>query len=114
MEKLLLLSFIVCSVSFTITVTSIFKFLREYVSTLHSKLEELIHCPYCLGHYITIILLFIVDYSYDFCDWQAMNFILTIFCIMGITSMMHYIVLRTYEPIAKQIAIRKIEKLKSK
>ncbi len=111
MEKIIILSFIVLSISFTITVTSIFKWLRELISSIHPKLEELIHCPYCLSHYITILLLIICNYRYLFTKYIVVNYILTTFCIVGIVSVLHYIVLRAYEPIAKQMMQRHIDKM---
>lgn len=112
MEAILLLSLIVASISFTITVTSIFEWFRELLSLIHPKVEQLIHCPYCLGHYITIFIVLFTDKYVIFTGNYIYDVILTIFCVMGTVAVLHYIILRAYEPIAKIHAMREIEKKK--
>lgn len=114
MEKLLFhvlllvgIAFASAAISFTITTTSIFKWLRELVSPVHHKFEELIHCPWCLSHYITLFWMLIYLRHLSF-----MLFILTWFAIQGIIGLLHYVYLRTYEPVAKAMAQRLIEKLR--
>lgn len=107
---LLVLAFITASVSFTIAVTSIFNFLRVAVSKLHPKLDELIHCPYCLGHYIAIGLLLITGCGLNITGWLLIDFALTVFAIMGMTACLHYVILRAYEPVQKAEMMRAKER----
>jgi len=99
------------SISFTITSTSIFLWLRELIAPVHHKLEELIHCPWCLSHYITLGLLFVFDTNITFTFYNVCYFILQWFAIQGIIGLLHYVYLRAYEPVAKAMMRRELEKL---
>lgn len=114
MAIIFFIALVVASVSFTITVTSVFKWLRELVSSIHPKLEELIHCPYCLSHYIAALLIWLTDFIYPLTNSLLLNFLLTLFSVVGIVAILHYVMLRTYEPIAKITAYRELEKAKRK
>src|SRR5690606_8219476 len=88
MAIIFFMSLVVASVSFTITVTSIFKWLRELVSSIHPKLEELIHCPYCLSHYIAAFVIWFTDFYYPLTNSLLVNFLLTLFAIVAIASIL--------------------------
>ena len=55
---IILVALCAASISYTISYTSIFLGFREWISKFHYKLEELIHCPYCLCHYIILTIMF--------------------------------------------------------
>jgi hypothetical protein len=101
------------AISFTITTTSMFKWLRELVSPIHHKLEELIHCPWCLGHYILLGILIIFLHKTLFLDINIwLHLIINWFAALALMGICHYILLRAYEPVAKAMVYREIEKLK--
>ena len=116
MEIILILALASGGTAFTITTTSMFEWLRELVSKLGPKFEELIHCPWCLGHYITLILMFSTLSAIprisgiDF----IVVFILLWFTTVALSGFVHYVLLRAYEPVGKAMARRVIEKLKKK
>lgn len=117
MENLILLTVaaLVCAaISFTITVTSIFQWLRERLGSYHEKLDQLLHCPWCLGHYV--IAVFLLTSNLDLIpvsnQW-IYNFLFTLFYMVCIGGLVHYVLLRAYEPVAKVAAIRKLEKMKA-
>ena len=119
MENLLIIALCVAAISFTISTTSMFKWLRELVSPIHYKIEELIHCPYCLSHWITFIILLIVP-NHILKIWESQgiivnifNYLFTSFSVIGIVGMIHYILLRSYEPVAKAMMYRHKEKVQS-
>lgn len=116
MIQILILAFCVASISFTVTVTSIFKFLRDWVSKIHYKFEELIHCPWCFSHYVALLILFLCNKEVYIIVSSStiINFIVTWFAIIGISGLCHYILLRAYDPIAKTMAQRQIDKLRKK
>lgn len=107
-EQVFYLSFVVTSISFAVTVTSIFKPLREWLSKLHPKVEELIHCPFCFGFWVTVVVVGYVEYR----SMDLLPMILEVFAVLGVTAVLHYPVLRAYEPIHKMLMQRQIEKLK--
>jgi hypothetical protein len=104
------------SISFTITTTSIFKGLREFVSKFHHKLEELIHCPWCLNHYVVALYILLSGRPFHlvrFFGNEIMDFALSLFTVVGLSGLLHYVLLRAYEPVAKAAAHRELEKIKS-
>lgn len=52
MVTLLLLSLAIASMSMTIAVSDGMLWFRDLVSRCGRWLEELIHCPYCVSHYL--------------------------------------------------------------
>lgn len=112
---MLMISLASAAISFTITTTSIFKWLRELISPIHHKFEELIHCPWCLSHYITLTSLFFLFYDTVCFDINLLvHFILNFFFIQGVIGLIHYVLLRAYEPVAKAMVSRELKKLKQK
>lgn len=108
MEALIVLALLVASVSFTISITSIFSWLREGVSSVHPKLEELIHCPYCLGHYIAFIALLFTDLDKipHLTGNVILDFMIAWFCIMTPVALFHHVMLRAYKPVAETMSYR--------
>lgn len=104
------------AITFTISVTSIFKWLRELLSKIHSKIDELIHCPFCLSFWITLILCFFLkrENIFQVTKIFIIDYLVFIFAVMGVSGIFHYILLRAYEPVAKSMMYRKLEKLKAK
>lgn len=112
MEKFILIMLVTTGVSFTFCVTSIFNPVREFLAKIHPKVEELVFCPYCMSHYIAASLLLVCNYSYDFTNILILDFLFTVFAITCITAILHYPMLRTYEPVAKVMLSRKLLKNK--
>ena len=113
-EIFFILSLVISGVSFTVTVTSIFKPVREIVSKIHHKIEELIHCPWCFSHWLTFILLLIIGEWIEITGKSVLDFLLTSFGMITISGVIHYVLLRAYEPVAKMMVERQIEKMKAK
>ena len=103
-------------ISYTITRTSIFKWLREIVETWHPKLEELIHCPYCFAHYVVLTIMFTTkDISSKLIHingFVVYDFLFTWFCIVCLVCLIHYIMLLAYKPVAESETFRRIRKNK--
>lgn len=115
MEKIVILGFSISSITFAISVTSIFLWLRELISKLHPKLEELIHCPFCLSFWLTNLFLILnSDIVYRIGKNIVYNWIVTVFFIMALSGVIHYVLLRTYKPIGEYMAQRILKKLKAK
>lgn len=115
MKLFLLLSFACAAISFTISVTSIFEWIREKVSLIHPKLDQLIHCPWCLNHYVTLT--FLLFTWKHFCLNVGnifLSFIIIWFAIVCLGGLIHHVLLRAYEPVAKAGTQRMIDKLKNK
>ena len=106
------------SISYTISYTSIFLGFREWISKFHHKLEELIHCPYCLCHYVILTIMFttndISSKLVPIANNIVYNFLFTWFCIVCVTSLLHCVMLIAYRPVMKYMTDRKIAKIKQR
>lgn len=118
MEYILLVALCAACISYTICCTSIFKPMRELISKIHPKLEELIHCPYCFSHYVILTIMLTTEnigrHLVVVSNYLIYDFIFTWFCIVCITSLLHYVMLRTYKPVIDYMVNRELEKLQKK
>ena len=111
-EYILTVALCAASISYTICYTSIFVWLREWLSKYHHKLEELIHCPYCFCHYVILTIMLTTDgVLVPISQSTLYNFLFTWFCIVCVTSLLHCIMLIAYEPVIKFMTDRRLEKL---
>lgn len=89
------------------------------LSPIHKKVEELLHCPWCLGHWIVFIIMLcsvklpLVEIAEEY--W--FNWLFTAFAIITPMGLIHYVLLRAYKPIHKMLferALGNLKKLKDK
>ena len=115
---IILVALFAASISYTISYTSIFLGFREWISKFHHKLEELIHCPYCLCHYIILTIMFttndISSKLVPIANNIVYNFLFTWFCIVCVTSLLHCVMLIAYRPVMKYMTDRKIAKIQQR
>ena len=115
---IILVALCAASISYTISYTSIFLGFREWISKFHHKLEELIHCPYCLCHYVILTIMFttndISSKLVPITNNIIYNFLFTWFCIVCVTSLLHCVMLIAYRPIMKYMTDRKIAKIQQR
>lgn len=115
---IILVALCAASISYTISYTSIFLGFREWISKFHHKLEELIHCPYCLCHYIILTIMFttndISSKLVPIANNIVYDFLFTWFCIVCVTSLLHCVMLIAYRPIMQYMTDRKIAKIKQR
>ena len=120
MITLIIYSFIVGSVAFTISTTGIFEGFREHVSMISSKLGEMFRCPWCIGHWITFFFLGITGYSYEFIPFRdsyvltGINFMMTAFAIPGMSAPTFFILLRAFKPVTEREMDRQMKLAKQK
>lgn len=118
LEYILLVALCAACISYTICWTAIFKWLRELLSNVHPKLEELIHCPYCFSHYVVLTIMLttenISQYLVPITSYTVYNFLFTWFAIVCIVSLLHFVMLRTYKPVMDYMADRYLMKEQEK
>jgi hypothetical protein len=115
MIAIIISAFVVSCISFTITWTSIFRPIREKIGSWHPKLDELMHCPWCFSHYVAFIMVYTSELEVPIVsDIAFYQFMFTSFAIIGISGVIHYILLRAYEPVAKASVMRQLEKVNKK
>lgn len=113
--NLIILGLVIGAVTFTTSTTSIMLWLREFLSKIHHKVEELVHCPWCSGFWLSLLLVSFTNlelptmFKLDF-----LNILANAFASLAIGGLIHFVLLRAYEPVSKYMAIRQLEKLKSK
>lgn len=76
MERIIYLSFITASISFTVTETKLFKSLWEWVKGRNALLGELITCGYCFGHWVAFVLVAVYRPRL-FVSWWLLDYFLT-------------------------------------
>lgn len=99
------------SISYTISVTSIFEWLRNLITNhIGGKIEKLIHCPYCIGHYVVLVIMFTTEYVENYLipitNILVYDFLFTWFCIVCVLSLLHYFMNLAYKPIAENEGLR--------
>lgn len=114
-EYMMFVALCAASISYTICCSGIFMPLREYVSKWHPKIEELIHCPYCLCHYVIFTIMVttrnIKGLLIQVTGILLYDFLFTLFAIVCMTSLMHCIMLIAYKPVMRYMADRKIAQM---
>lgn len=85
MERILLLSAVSASISFTVTETKLFKPFREWVKARNNFLGELVRCGYCLGHWVAFIVVIIFKPRL-FESWWLLDYVLTAFVIAWLSA----------------------------
>lgn len=88
--------------SYIIACSAIMKPLRNQISKLGKMWEKFIHCPFCIGCWLAAIPIGIYAVK-----WWAV--IIMFFGTISIMALLHFIMLRAYEPIAKLATLRKIQ-----
>lgn len=120
LSLIIIASSVVGGISFTITMSSVFLGFREWISPKSKFIEKLIHCPWCLAHWICgVMLLGSTDLVVEVSTLQGLfgtgfNFIYTLFAIIGFSGIFHYVLLRAFDPAKKAEKLREIEKKKAK
>ena len=119
LEYILLVALCSASISYTISCAGIFEGLRRVVTKWGTWFEDLIHCPYCLGHYVSLAIVLITFFDgsnlISIVDWTVFDLLFTWFACVCLMSLFHFVMIRAYKPIAESETIRKIkEKLNSK
>lgn len=105
-------AFCVAAITFTVAMTSIFKPFRERLSSIHEKIEELVHCPWCLSHWVAMILLLTSDIDLIIVSHHYVyNLLFTWFAVIGVVGVFHYVLLRAYAPALDAAVDRNMEQM---
>lgn len=118
MKEFLLLSLACAAVSYTIATTGIFLWLRNLFSPSSdwvtvSIIGTLLRCPWCLNHYVCVLGIIVSspDGGVQPWDWWLVHW----FALVGSGGLIHYVLLRAYEPVARASGLQSlIEQQKKK
>lgn len=113
LASLLILASITASVSFTVCVTSVFKWLRTLGTWIHPKLGGFLHCPFCFGTWVTFGVVFLtygkMTVTIVF-SIPVLNFFLNSFAVTGLMAVIHSVILTAYKSVAIANALAKSSK----
>jgi hypothetical protein len=84
-EKVIYLSFITASISFTLSERKIFLHFRDWIKKRNSFLGELFCCGYCLGHWVAFSLVAIYRPRF-FDSWWLLDYFLTALVIAWLSA----------------------------
>lgn len=86
-EQILWLSLATTAISLTITRARIFKEIRESIDSRSEWLGDLIHCPYCTSHWVSLG--FCLGYQPRLVesDWLAVDVIVSGFVIVALSAL---------------------------
>jgi len=83
MNKILLLSLVTASISFTVTEMRLFRPAREFIRKRSVFLSELTNCGYCFGHWVAFALTAVYRPRL-FLAWPPLDYFLTALIIAWI------------------------------
>lgn len=111
---ILIISLISASISYTVCCAGIFEGLRRVVTKWGHWFEDLIHCPYCFGHYVTLAILGLTYCRHAWIFTQItgtpiLDFFLIWFACMCVVSLLHFVMVRAYKPVAESETLRKMK-----
>lgn len=85
MGKIIYLSFVTASISFTVTETKLFLPLREWMKGKKSFLGELLSCGYCFSHWVAFALVALFKPKL-FESWWLFDYFLTAIVIAWLSA----------------------------
>jgi hypothetical protein len=100
MEKVIFLSFVTASLSFTITEMKIFMPVRQWANKKNSFLGKLLSCGYCFGHWIAFVLVAIYRPKL-FESWWLLDYFLTAIAIAWLAAFQWVLMCRFMEKTGK-------------
>jgi len=85
-EKLILLSIVCASISFTITESFIFSSFRNWINNKNYYLGKLFSCGYCLSHWVALVLVSIYSFRILTSNIILVDYFFTILIISWLSS----------------------------
>ena len=84
-EKVIYLSLITASISYTVTETKLFKSVREWIKGKSYYFGELLCCGYCFGHWVSFALVIIYKPRL-FVFWEIIDYFLTALVVAWLSA----------------------------
>lgn len=95
-------SLAVASTSYTITRAGIFEPVRAWIEAKSGKLGELMRCPYCIGHWLAGAAAICIGNPAVVVGNAIVDYAVSIFGMMAVVGVIHFVLIRTYQPIMKE------------
>lgn len=98
------------SVSYTLARAGVFAPIRIWIHHFRvQKLSEFIECPYCMAHWVCFFFAGLI--GEPFAGQGATGWLLTIFAVMPLVAAIHYVMLRTYDPVSAEHRAKEEERM---
>lgn len=94
---LVILAFATSAVSLTISKAGIFKSSRQWVAEHNEWLGELISCPYCTSHWVSILLVALYRPAVVQSGVWLIDLAISAFTIVAMAAMISWLVYRSYK-----------------
>jgi len=93
------LCFCICTISLTITKSSLFHPLRSYFFNRNNKrffnfFYELFSCPYCFSHYVSFFFVLTYGVRFIISDLWFLDYIVSVFALTSASSLISYVLLK--------------------
>jgi hypothetical protein len=85
-EEILLISFVVASVSYTVTDALVFKPFREWTEKRSHVFGKLFSCGYCLSHWISFFMVWLFEIDLFISGYGFIDFFLSAIAIVWIAA----------------------------
>ena len=93
----IIIALAVSPISFTITKTKIFKPIRSWAFSKNKFLGELLECPYCSSHWISLLFCIIIVPQPIKSAFIIMNIIISTFVVVFFSSVFNFVIWWSYE-----------------
>jgi hypothetical protein len=100
MEKVIYLSFVTASLSFTVAETKMFMSMREWVKSKNTFFGRLLSCGYCFGHWVALVLVAIYRPKvFEF--WWLLDYFLTALVVAWLSALQWILMCRLMDSVGK-------------
>jgi len=80
------LSLVASTTSVTLTKARVFRELREVVTGWNAWLGKLVHCPYCMSHWISLVLVMVYHPGLTHCGFPVLDDAVSVFIIVAMAT----------------------------
>lgn len=87
----LLCALITTELSWLISESSVFMRFRSFIGSKYKWLDNLINCPYCLSHYMTVLSCVIVINALN-ADYNILSYVVIYLASLGISTIFIFII----------------------
>lgn len=114
----IIVSLATVAIAYTISRTHIFEYLRWWIedkaqqsnSEFWVHLDTFIKCPYCVSHWIALILVLVFNLqvidSGDAWYQDVVDYVVTAFAVVGLATIFGYVVHRSYIPVVPRPGVK--------
>ena len=85
--EVLVLSLVASTTSVTLAKARVFRGLREVVGRCGGWLGDLVRCPYCMSHWIALLLVAVYRPRLTQCSLPILDYLVSVFAIVAVATL---------------------------